>query len=112
MASILYKGEADGIPFGGFIESIADKTYPLFKPDRSYLLKSLRVKSDSGTCTWAIQIGGVDVTGLGAVSVSSVEQLVSATGANTVNAGDRVAIVSTNNSSAIDVEFTIMLESV
>lgn len=102
----------EAVPFGGFIEAIADKTYPLFKPDRSYLLKSLRVKSDSGTCTWAIQIGGVDVTGLGAVSVSSVEQLVSATGANTINAGSRVTIVSTNNSSAVDVEFTIMLEAI
>jgi hypothetical protein len=102
----------EAIPFGGFIETIADKTYPLFKPDRNYMLKSLRVKSDSGTCTWAVQIGGVDVTGLSAVSVSSVEQLVSATGANTINAGSRVTIVSTNNSSAVDVEFTIMLEAV
>jgi hypothetical protein len=115
MASILYKGGVggvEGIPFGGFIETIADKTYPLFKPDRGYIIKSLRVKSDSGTCTWAVQISGVNVTGLSAISVSSVEQLVVATGANTVNAGSRVTIVSTANSAALDVEFTIMLEAV
>ncbi|MFM1842166.1 MAG: hypothetical protein RLZZ490_902 [Cyanobacteriota bacterium] len=100
------------IPFGGFIETIANKTYPLFKPDRSYKILSLRVKSGSGTCTWAIQINGVNVTGLSAVSVSSTEQLVTATAANVVASGQRVTIVSTANSSAVDVEFTIMLEVV
>jgi hypothetical protein len=64
----------------------------------------------SGTCTWAIQIDGVSVTGLSAVSVSSVEQLVTALGANTVTTGQRVTIVSSSNSAALDVEFTIMLE--
>ena len=98
------------VPFGGFIEVIINKTYPLFKPDRSYKILSLRVKSLSGTCTWAIQINGVSVTGLSAVSVTSTEQLISATGANTIAAGERATIVSTANSSALDVEFTIMLE--
>ena len=100
------------IPFGGFIETVADKTYPLFKPDRAFKIKSLRVKSDTGTCTWAVQINGVNVTGLSAISVSSTEQLITATAANVVAAGQRVTIVSTANSSAVDVEFTIMLEVV
>lgn len=100
----------EAVPFGGFIEKIEDKTYPLFKPDRSYLIKSLRVKSDSGTCTWAVQIDGVNVTGLNAVSVSSAEQFISATGANIINSGDRVTVVSTANNEALNIEFTLMLE--
>jgi hypothetical protein len=58
----------------------------------------------------AVQINGVSVTGLSAVSVSSVEQLITATGANTVTSGQRMTIVSSNNNAALDVEFTIMLE--
>lgn len=100
----------EAVPFGGFIEKIEDKTYPLFKPDRSYLIKSLRVKSDSGTCTWAVQIDGVDVTGLGSINVSSTEQLVLATAANTISANNRVTIVSTANNAALNIEFTLMLE--
>lgn len=104
--------KVDAVPFGGFIESIQDKTYPLFKPDRSYIIKSLRVKSSAGTCTWAVQINGFSVTGLGAVSVSSTEQLITATGSNTVAAGQGVTILSSANSGATDVEFTLMLEAV
>ncbi len=99
------------VPFGGFIEVGANKTYPLFTPDRSYKILSLRVKSASGTCTWAVQIAGVNVTGLSAVSVSSTDQLVNATGSNTVTTGQRVTVVSTSNSSAVDIEFTLMLEA-
>lgn len=99
------------VPFGGFIETVANKTYPLFKPDRSYKIINLRVSSLSGSCTWAVQINGVSVTGLSAVNVSSTEQLVAATAANTVTAGQRVTILSSSNSSAKDVEFTIMLEA-
>lgn len=99
------------VPFGGFIEIGANKTYPLFTPDVSYKIRSLRVKSGSGTCTWAVQIAGVNVTGLSAVSVSSTNQLVNATGSNTVTAGQRVTVVSTSNSSAVDIEFTLMLEA-
>jgi hypothetical protein len=102
---------ANIFPYGGFIETIANKTYPLFKPDRSYKILNLRVKSASGTCAWAIQINGTNVTGLSAVSVTSTEQLVTATAANTVTTGQRVTIVSTANSAALDVEFTIMLEA-
>jgi hypothetical protein len=47
---------ANVFPFGGFIETIANKTYPLFKPDRSYKIINLRVKSLSGTCTWLFKL--------------------------------------------------------
>lgn len=98
------------VPFGGYIESIEDKTYPLFTPDRSYKIVSLRVNSGAGTCTWAVQIAGVNVTGLSAVSVSSTPQVVTATAANTISANQRVTVVSIANSAAVDVEFTLMLE--
>jgi hypothetical protein len=100
------------IPFGGFIESPKDKTYPLFQPTESYVIQSLRIKTVSGTCTAAIQIGGVSVTGLSAVAVTSTPQLVNATALNTVAIGDRATMVISANSSAVDLEFTMMLEAV
>jgi hypothetical protein len=100
------------VPFGGFIEVNANRTYPLFTPDRSYKIVSLRVNSGAGTCTWAVQIAGVNVTGLNAVSVSSTPQVVNATAANIISANQRVTIVSSDNNAALDVEFTLMLEAV
>jgi hypothetical protein len=111
MTTKVIQASSGDLPYGGFIESIANRTYPLFKPDKTYIIKSLRVKSGSGTCTWSIQIDDVDVTGLSAIAVSSVEQVLTATAANLISPGQRVTIVSINNDKAIDVEFTIMLET-
>lgn len=99
------------LPFGGLIETVANKTYPLFTPANNYKIQSLRLDTLSGTCTVAIQIDGVNVTGLSAIAVTSTTQLVSATAANTVTAGQRVTMVVTGNSTALDLEFTMMLEA-
>ena len=112
LGGVKLSGVTVTVPFGGYIESIEDKTYPLFTPDRSYKIVSLRVNSSAGTCTWAVQIAGVNVTGLSAVNVSSTPQVVSATAANIISANQRVTVVSTANSAAVDVEFTLMLEAV
>lgn len=97
------------IPFGGFIESPQDKTYPLFQPDQDYIIQSFRVKTLSGTCTVAIQINGVAVTGLSAVAVTPTAQFINVTALNTIANGSRVTLVVTDNSGAEDLEFTLQL---
>jgi hypothetical protein len=57
----------------------------------------------------AIQIDDVSVTGLGAVAVTSSSQLISATALNAISSGNRVTLIVTNNSTAVDLEFTLML---
>jgi len=59
-------------------------------------------KTDSGTITANVQIGGVSVTGLSALSLTSTQGNSTATAANTVSAGDRVTVVTTSNSSAVN----------
>lgn len=99
------------VPFGGLIESPKEKIYPLFQPTEPYDIQSLRINTVSGTCTVDIQIGGVSVTGLSSVVVTSTPQLVTATALNSVGVGDRLTMVISSNSSAEDLEFTIMLEA-
>lgn len=65
------------------------------------------LKTASGTCTVAIQINGVNVTGLSGLSVTSTPQDASASAANTFAAGDRITAVITSNSTGIDLEFTL-----
>ena len=47
---------------------------------------------DSGTLTVAIKIGSTSVTGLSSVAVDTDIDQTSATGANTVTAGDKVIL--------------------
>lgn len=73
-----------------------------------YTINQIRgLVTSSGTCTVAIQINGTNVTGLSALSVSSVAQDVSASAANTVAVGGRVTLVITANSSGANLEFTL-----
>lgn len=67
------------------------------------------VKTASGTITAAIQINGVNVTGLNNISISSVVQNVTASALNTVLVGDRVTIVFTANSTALSIELAMQL---
>ena len=63
---------------------------------RGFTITSFVAQLAEGTCTVAIKINGVDVTGLSAVSVSGTESTTAATAANTVVAGDLVTMVLTN----------------
>jgi len=105
-------GKLGAVPIGGFIESPKDKTYPIIQPTQSYVIQSLRIKTLSGTCTVAIQIDDVSVTGLGAVAVTSSSQLISATALNAISSGNRVTLVISANATAVDLEFTLMLGAV
>jgi hypothetical protein len=56
-------------------------------------VRKLSIQSDAGTCTAKIQIGGVDVTGISAVSVSSTKTTVTATATNEIAEGDKITLV-------------------
>lgn len=94
-----------------FVETPSNKTYVLVSSSRyAFTINSIKnLKTTSGTCTLAVQIGGTNVTSLSGLSVSSSTQNVNATGANSVAVNDRVTFVITSNSSAADLEFTIDL---
>lgn len=67
------------------------------------------IATSGGTITAAIQINGTDVTGLGSISVSSTEQDVTASGANTVSIGDKVTLVLSSNASAADLRGALVI---
>lgn len=68
----------------------------------------ITVLTSAGTLTLAVQIDGVDVTAMDAIAVTSVEQTVTATGANDVAVGATVtAVISAPAGGAADLAFTI-----
>lgn len=74
----------------------------------AFTINSLKnLKTTSGTITASIQIDGVSVTGLDALSVTSTPQSPNASALNSVGIGDRVTLVLASNASAVDVEFTM-----
>lgn len=88
--------------------SIPANTYTL--RDYSYspfTINSLTIHSTSGTCTAAVQINGVAVTGLSAVSVTTTRTTTNASGANTVSTNGRVLLVTTANSSLINLQVSL-----
>ena len=54
-----------------------------------------------------VKIDGTSVTSISAVSVSSTEATATATGANSVTAGNTITLVLSSNSAAVDVAFSI-----
>lgn len=88
--------------------TVSEKTYTIVRNSkRAWSIGDLAVKTESGTCDLAIQIDGVDVTGMSSVSVSSTEATATATAANSVAAGETVTIVVSNASSAEDLSITL-----
>lgn len=70
-------------------------------------IQNLIAKLASGTCTLAVKINGVDVTGLAAVAVTSSESTTAATAANTVAVGDTITVVASSISSPADLSFVV-----
>jgi hypothetical protein len=100
-SQVISRGLNDAVP--------TDRTYVLdAKAAFAYTINQLRgVKTSAGTLSIAVKINGTDVTGLGAVSVTSTPQDVTATAANVVSAGDRVTLVVSGSSSPADLELTL-----
>lgn len=64
-------------------------------------------KAASGTILTAVQINGVDVTGLSALAATSTARDILSTDTNVVNIGDRVTLVFSGNTLAAGLEFTL-----
>jgi hypothetical protein len=111
MASVIYKTGTGGalVSFGSaYIASPSNKTIPLFTATRPFTINQIRgLDLGAGTLTMAIQINGVNVTGLSSLNVTTTAQSPTATGNNTGVAGDRVTAVITSATSATDLEFTM-----
>lgn len=92
----------------GMIESPSNKTYTIdqYSID-ARTLNTLAIKTSSGTCTVDIKIDGTTVTGLGALSISSVETIATASGLNTVAIGQTITLVVSSNSSSVDLVWTL-----
>lgn len=104
-------GNATSQILGGtfFYVAPTNITIPLISSARyAFTINGLNnLLTSSGTITAAIQINGVNVTGLSALSVSSIPQSPSASAANSVAIGDRVTLVLSANSSSANMEFTM-----
>ena len=92
----------------GQIETVQNKTYVLdIKASRPYTITSLTRQSVSGSCTAAIQIDGVNVTGLSGLTINTTETETNATAANSVAVGQTVSLVVTGNSTCLDLMFAL-----
>jgi hypothetical protein len=88
--------------------SIAATTYTLeLYAQYAYTINQLKIISASGTCTVAVKINGVDVTGISAVSVSSTIATANASAANTVAVGDKITLVTTSNSALTNLQASL-----
>lgn len=88
--------------------SIAATTYTLeLYAQYAYTINQLKIISASGTCTTAVKINGVDVTGISAVSVSSTIATANASAANTVAVGDKITLVTTSNSALTNLQASL-----
>lgn len=105
-----YTGLVEEIDFEDNNSSIAATTYTISPSSAyGYTINTLKVICTSGTCTAAIKINGVAVTGISAVSVSNVIATGTATALNTVAVGDVVTFVTSSNSSLIDIKAAIKI---
>lgn len=92
----------------GHIETPTAKTYTLIeKAQYACTINSLAYKLSAGTATLAVQIAGVNVTSLSSLSATTTQGETSATGAQSVAAGNRVTLIVTSPSSAADLAFTL-----
>ncbi len=92
----------------GFLEAPTDKIFTLDeKAVFAYTINSITTKLVSGTVTVAVKINGTNVTGLSAISATSVQATTTASAANSVVAGDRVTLVTSSGSSPVDLAFTL-----
>ena len=103
-------GLKDTYSINGFIETAKNQKYILdqYAVD-TYTIDLLAIQSWTGTVTAAIKIDDVDVTSLSAVSVSTVESVVSASGANSVSVGNTVSMTFSSNSNAQNIGFTLKI---
>lgn len=75
------------------------------------LLAFRGIKTVSGTLTISIRVNGVAVTGLSSINVTSSPQNITASGGNSIVAGDEITYQITAVSSAVDFSGTLTFEA-
>jgi len=93
----------------GLIESPVAKTYFIILSNVVPLaINNITIQAVSGgTCTASLQINSTSITGLDSMAVSVTPQTITATGLNTMVAGDILSLVVTSPSSPQDMAFVI-----
>jgi len=91
------------------IEEAENKTYrvELYMP-LAGSLDTIYYKTLSGTCTLNVEIDGTSVTSWSALSVTSTEANTASTGADTWAGGESLTLIVTSNSSALELQITIL----
>jgi len=88
------KSLVENISFQDSSTFISAQTYVLeLYAQYAYTINELKIISGLGTCTVAIQINGVSVTGISAVGVSTTIATGTGTALNTVAIGDKITLV-------------------
>jgi hypothetical protein len=95
-------------PIGFYVGTVANGYIEFF----CNLLEPLTIveaffRTASGTVTCSVQIGGVSVTGLSAIAVTSAGQQVTATALNSMVNGSKLGLLFASNSSALGFYVTI-----
>lgn len=87
----------------------AGLTYPLdtYAPFGYTVTNIFGIQTSSGTVTAALQINGINITGLGSIGVTSTPQNVSASAPNVVAVGNALTLVFSSNASALNIQFTL-----
>lgn len=87
---------AKQLPISGHIEAPAAKTYVLDEAAQAGgTIVGITHRCPTGSVTFSIQIAGVNVTGLAALTSGATQAAVTATGANTYTAGQRITLLVT-----------------
>lgn len=94
----------------GYIQTPANGTLTLVaKAGLSQTLTDIKgVKTSAGTLTLTVLIGGVAVTGLSAVAVTTTAQDIAATALNALAVGGRLTLTVAAVTGATDLEFTLV----
>lgn len=105
-----YTGLIEMIGLNDINSSIGNNTYTLvLYAEYGFTINELKIISGSGTCTAAVKINGTNVTSISAVSVSSSIATGTASGANTVSAGNVVTLVLSSTSSLTNLQATLKI---
>lgn len=90
------------------VETAGNKTYVLDQAAAfAYRVNTITLATLSGTITAKVQIDGVDVTGMTALSVTSTPVVGTSSAARDVAVGSKVTLVTTANSTALDLAMTL-----
>lgn len=92
----------------GEVTAPGNRTYTIeLSAPFAYTINSLVTQLTAGTCTVAVQIGGVNVTGLSAVAATTTLATTNATAANAVAANAKVTLVISSVSGASELAFAV-----